>query len=106
MRVVDRPDGKKALLISYLEGGVTPGDSYLWILDDDGMPIAWQMWVGVLPIGGLEVSWEDWETLSSGAIYAKNHNIGPFNVAITNVKDFQTWEEGGYSEDLFKNIQE
>ncbi len=104
LRVVDRPDGKSALLVTYLKGGVTPGDSYLWIFDDHGMPESWQMWVGILPIGGLKVTWQDWDTLPSGALYAKNHKIGPFNVKITNVKAFQTWEEGGYSEDVFKSV--
>ena len=106
LRVVNRPNGKKALLVTFLKGGVTPGDSYLWILDDDGMPVSWQMWVGILPIGGLEVSWENWDTLKSGAKYAKSHKIGPFNVEITDIKSFQTWEEGGYSGDIFKSLSE
>src|SRR3954470_8324048 len=41
-------DGKPALLISYASGGVTPGDRYLWLLDDDGHPRAWRVWASVL----------------------------------------------------------
>ena len=33
-------------------GGVTPGDTYLWILDDSGRPVAWRVWVKILHIPG------------------------------------------------------
>ena len=52
--------GEEGLLVHYTSGGVTPGDSYLWLLDDSGKPKAWQMWVNIIPVGGLQFSWEDW----------------------------------------------
>lgn len=104
LRYVALEDGKEGLLVSYLSGGVTPGDSYLWILDETGLPTAWKMWVNVLPIGGLQVSWEDWETLESGAMYAKSHKSGPFNVSITNFKSYQNWKKGGHESDPFSSI--
>lgn len=58
---VDVEDGE-GLLVSYTSGGVTPGDSYLWILDEDGFPKAWKLWTSIVPIGGVSFSWEDWET--------------------------------------------
>lgn len=99
-KMVKMEDGSDGLLVTYLKGGVTPGDSYLWILNESGLPKAWQMWVGIIPIGGIEVSWEDWETLSTGAKLAKNHDAGLMNIAITNIKTYQTWEEG----DIFAPI--
>ena len=30
-------EGKEALLVTYSSGGSTPGDSYLWFLDENGM---------------------------------------------------------------------
>lgn len=104
-RIVEMEDGSKGLLITYTSGGVTPGDSYLWIFDANGLPKAWRMWVGILPIGGIEVSWEDWKTLPTGAKLAQNHNMGTwFNVAISNIEAYQTWEEGGYEKDIFAPI--
>jgi hypothetical protein len=75
-------------------------------LDETGLPKAWKMWVGVLPIGGLEVSWTNWETFSTGAKVAKNHDAGLADVALTDVKAYQTYEEGGYDEDIFVPILE
>lgn len=69
-----------ALLVTYTSGGVTPGDSYLWHLDEDYMPVAWQMWVKILPIGGLRFSWERWETIK-GARFSTFHK-GPIDIEI------------------------
>ncbi|BDS11265.1 hypothetical protein [Aureispira anguillae] len=104
LRAVDLEDGTKGLLVTYPTGGVTPGDSYLWMLNEDGLPKAWRMWVGIIPIGGIEVSWENWKTLASGAKIAQNHNAGIADIAITNIKSYQTWQEGGWDEDIFAPI--
>lgn len=73
-RLVRRDDGD-ALLVTYTSGGVTPGDSYLWLLDDDGRPVAWRMWVSILPLGGLRASWEGWIELPGGARVATEHGL-------------------------------
>jgi len=103
--VVILENGEEALLITYQTGGVTPGDSYLWILDENGLPKAWQMWVNILPIGGLEVSWEDWTTLSTGAKVATMHHAGPLGVPITNLKAYQDGNKR-WKEDIFKELVE
>ena len=52
-RIVGDDDGGEQLLLRYSQGGLTPGDAYLWHLDAERRPIAWQLWVSVLPFGGL-----------------------------------------------------
>ncbi len=66
-RLVKTEHNKDALLVTYTSGGSTPGDSYLWLLDDNGKPTAFKMWTSALPINGLEASWCDWTTTESGA---------------------------------------
>jgi hypothetical protein len=66
-------DGKRALLVSYASGGLTPGDKYLWILDENARPTAWRVYVHIVPIPGLEFSWENWQRLSTGASVATLH---------------------------------
>lgn len=105
LKVVDlKEEEGRGLLATYPSGGVTPGDSYLWILDDNGLPKAWKMWVKIIPIGGIRTSWENWTTLPTGAKVAQNHSMGFMDVAITNLKSFQTWEEGGLAQDPFAEL--
>ncbi len=71
-----------ALLITYTSGGVTPGDSYLWYLDENGLPTAWEMWTSIIPLQGMRVSWDDWKTYG-GAWFAPNHQgPGPITVPL------------------------
>ncbi len=91
--IVTLKDGRQGLMVTYTSGGVTPGDSYVWILDETGLPIAWKMWVKILPIGGLESTWSDWVMLPNGAKIATSHEIGGVKIKITNLKAANNYEE-------------
>jgi hypothetical protein len=86
-------------MVTYSSGGVTPGDSYVWILDESGRPTSWKMWVSVLPIGGLESKWSGWTQLSTGAWIAQAHPSKIYTLKITNLK-------GGNSLDLFDRSED
>jgi hypothetical protein len=73
--IVTLENGKKGLKVLYNAGGVTPGDSYVWELDDNGMPLQFYMWVSILPIGGISGTWENWITLPTGAKIATRRMI-------------------------------
>ena len=74
-RLVKTEDNKDALLVTYISGGTTPGDSYLWHLDENGMPKSYQMWVDIIPIEGIEATWENWITTDSGAQLPTFHKL-------------------------------
>ena len=84
---VTLPDGTLALKVSYARGGVTPGDSYVWVSGPTGLPLSWRMWVSILPIHGLRVTWEDWKTLDTGVRVATGHRVLGMNQPhLTDVK--------------------
>ncbi|WP_298496633.1 hypothetical protein [uncultured Algibacter sp.] len=85
-RLVKTDDNKEALLVTYTSGGSTPGDSYLWLLDDNGKPTAFKMWTSILPIDGLEASWSDWTTTESGAQLPTFHKLLVLGLEINDVK--------------------
>jgi hypothetical protein len=101
--IVETDEANKALLISYEGGGVTPGDSYLWLLDNSAMPQAYRMWVDIIPIGGVSVDWKDWKILNGGAMIAQNHLIGgSVNVALTNIESGQSLSDLGLNSNPFQ----
>ena len=84
-RIVTTNDGEKSLLVTYTSGGSTPGDSYLWHLNDQGMPERFQMWVSILPIGGLEASWSNWTTCETNAQLPTFHKMLVLGIKLENI---------------------
>ena len=85
-RSIIQTDKGPALLVEYQSGGTTPGDRYLWHIDAQGRPYQWQMWVSLIPIGGLKATWENWEQTQSGAWIARCHNIVGVMLCLTNLE--------------------
>lgn len=85
-RQLVKQDGKEALLVTYTKGGSTPGDSYLWFLDENYKPTKFKMWVDILPIGGLEASWTNWKTTESNAHLPTHHKLMFLGLDMGNVK--------------------
>lgn len=105
--IVTLADGTEGLLVSYTSGGVTPGDSYLWLVDANGVPTAWKLWVGILPIGGIEISWDNWITLPTGAKIATGHTVKSTSIStpITNVLSAPDLKTLGAAANLFADIE-
>lgn len=74
-RLITLENGDDALLVTYTSGGSTPGDSYLWKLNNNGKPISFKMWVSSFPFKGIEASWNDWITTESGTQLPSFHKI-------------------------------
>ncbi|MHA7943809.1 hypothetical protein ACJOV8_012110 [Formosa sp. 3Alg 14/1] len=84
--LVPLENNEQGLLISYTSGGSTPGDSYMWLLDQDYKPTAFKMWVSILPIEGLEASWSNWTTTETGAQLPDFHKLLFLGLDITDIK--------------------
>ena len=85
--LVTLTDGREGLKVKYNSGGSTPGDSYVWLLDENHRPTAVKMWVSILPLGGMEFTWENYTELSSGALIAQDHILyNGVNIDITDLK--------------------
>jgi len=97
--------GQRGLLVEYGQGGVTPGDAYWWQLDPEtGRPVAWRMWVSVIPIGGLRTTWDGWVQLPTGAWIATSHDLGPVRLRITDLTGGASLASLGYDEDPFEPL--
>ncbi|GAA4973604.1 hypothetical protein [Algibacter aquimarinus] len=87
-RLVKTNNNRKALLVTYTSGGSTPGDSFLWLLDDTDKPVAFKMWTSVLPIQGLEASWSNWTITETGAQLPTFHKLLVIGLEIEGIKTF------------------
>jgi hypothetical protein len=76
IRNIKNVDGKEALLVEYTTGGSTPGDSYLWFLNDKFIPISYKMYVPSMKMNGVSATWQDWITTESGTLLPTNHSFG------------------------------
>jgi hypothetical protein len=96
---------EESLLVSYTSGGVTPGDSYQWFIDKNGLPTHYRMWVSIIPIGGVEATWEDWEATSTGVKLPNLHQLGPVALDMGEPKTGNSLTDIGMSESLFAEIK-
>jgi len=64
------------------------------------------MWVGMIPIGGIKFTWEDWKTLSTGAKIATLHKSNFFNIEIKDLKGSVSLAAHGISDDPFAALGE
>ena len=87
--IVHLENGKKGLMVTYTSGGDTPGDSYVWLLQPNGFPISFKMWVNIIPIGGLEASWDAWQVTESGAFLPSQHQLGPVTLDMGTVRAYR-----------------
>ena len=97
--------GRQGLLVSYSSGGATPGDAYLWELDDNDRPVSWKMWVSIIPVGGVQASWENWQQLPTGALLATTHEMIGFTLKMENIQAASTLEGLVTGEDPFALLE-
>ncbi|MEM6797550.1 MAG: hypothetical protein AAF725_26515 [Acidobacteriota bacterium] len=103
--IAELDSGQRGLLITYGSGGVTPGDRYLWLLGEDSRPTAWRMWTEILPIQGLEASWEGWIELETGASVATTHQLPIIELRLSDVRGAATLAELIDGEDPFRPLE-
>ncbi len=101
---VTNADGSKSLLVTYGSGGRTPGDHYLWHLDANGRPTAWQLWVKILPIGGLRFGWDEWQRLGEGAWLSSTRSTKLKDLHVTDIKGGQQLADVGRDVDPFLEL--
>lgn len=104
LSLVENDSGDR-LKVSYDSGGVTPGDSYIWIFEETGAPKAFEMYVKILPVKGLEVPWSEWETLTTGAKLCSTHEMLGKEMKLKNIKGGMQMSDIGVSKDIWAEIR-
>jgi len=100
---VELDNGNDGLLITFSQGGVTPGDSYLFELNEQGLPLSWRMWVSILPVKGLQFEIIEWQD-TDGANIAVKHQIGSYEIEIEDVVSGDHHSDLGLHRDPFTDF--
>lgn len=79
-------DGQQHLLVTYSSGGTTPGDSYLWKLNENYQPVAMKMWVSILPFDGIEAQWKNWQMTKAGFPLPEQRTFFGLEIPISEVE--------------------
>ena len=87
-RSVVSDKGGTGLKVTYTSGGTTPGDTYIWYLDDHYFPKYYRMWVKIIPIGGLKATWDSWEKTNQGVLLPTKHKILGLTIDMGEVKAY------------------
>ncbi len=98
-------DEYERLLVTCNSGGATPGDSYLWIVGKNGLPVAWKMWVSIIPVGGVKMTWENWVTLSTGVKVSTYHHNDLFDLPLADIRGAATLAKLEPGKDPFQALE-
>jgi hypothetical protein len=104
-KLVHKENRPNQLLITHTSGGVTPGDSYLWQLEENGMPKSFRMWVSVIPIRGLKATWQDWKTCETGIKLPTRHKVFFVGFRMKNVGAYASMAAAELDSDPFVALQ-
>ena len=55
------------------------------------------MWVKIIPIGGVEASWDSWLIAETGAFLPKTHDLGQLDVDMGQVKGFNEYDSDQFT---------
>lgn len=86
--LIENPQGNPHLLVTYSSGGSTPGDSYLWELDDQNRPLAFRIWASIIPLKGMRSTWDDLIITKSGAVFPASHRTMGLEMSMGEVEAF------------------
>ena len=57
----------------------------MWILDEEGLPKAWRLWVSIVPVKGVKFTWENWITTETGVKVSTLHKSSLMNLELDQV---------------------
>lgn len=109
---IDTPNAVRAiaetdkLLVSFKSGGATPGDTYLFSVDNEGKLSEMRMWVSTLPIKGARATFTNYQTSATGVRIALDHKVASLaSVNLSEVQMYATYPETGKA-DRFQGLLE
>ncbi|MCR9144665.1 MAG: hypothetical protein NXI24_20675 [bacterium] len=94
--------GENSLKAVFTSGGVTPGDTYVFHTDGDGLVTEMQLWVSIVPFKGSTATFENYAVSETGVKTARLYDY-IVTIDIGDVKMYAKYPESG-GEDRFADL--
>lgn len=104
--LVNKDTKEEGLFLNYTEGGVTPGDSFLWRVNAKGMPQGVRIWSEEMSIlKGVEIQFSGWRKLKTGLKVSTIRTLGSMSIEINVQADFSLKQFIGSNKDPFAALE-
>lgn len=91
------------LILKFKSGGVTPGDTYLFVPDDQNRIKEMRMWVSIIPVKGATAEFKNYVTTETGVPVALDHELSMLNVTLRDLVMYSSYPTAG-QEDIFSPL--
>lgn len=95
--------GANSLKVVFASGGVTPGDTYVFHVDESGLVQSMQLWVSVLPVKGASAVFENYAVSETGVKTALKYDF-LVTVEIGDVRMYPAYPDKKGDEDRFSDL--
>ncbi|MEQ9367071.1 MAG: hypothetical protein RIF32_22745 [Leptospirales bacterium] len=94
--------GERSLKVDFSSGGVTPGDTYVFHTDENGLVTEMQLWVSIVPLKGSSATFENYAVSETGVKSARLYDY-LVTIDIGDVKMYAKYPAAG-GDDRFAEL--
>lgn len=104
--LVNKETKDESLFLNYTSGGVSPGDSYQWRVNEKGMPQGVRVWSNEMSLlKGVELLFTGWRKLKTGLKVSTRRTFGPMTIELQVQAEFSLKQMMGNSKDPFAPLE-
>lgn len=98
-----------SLRVTFTSGGVTPGDTYVFVPGEDYRLKEMKMWVSILPFKGVGADFSDYKPTEAGIPVARNRDLGILSIPVDQIEIYSETPASsvpGTDQDRFQRLSE
>ncbi len=94
-----------SLRVTFFEGGVTPGDTYVFTPDENDRLEKMQMWVQILPVEGAVAEFSEYTVTETGVPISLRRKTALKDIVISDVRFYSSFPEPGQKDPFEQDLR-